>query len=291
MKHTSFTVLSRADCGLSGCRIIEAILGGCRNPHTLAALASDRCAKPKQEIAKSLEGTWDDELVFVLGQEYATYKHHLSQKADTDKQIEKAVNQIATMVLEISGGELPEFIPAGKHTNKKNSLGFDMERLSMVIWGVNLLRIDGVSGLTVLMLMGELGHDFTSKFKNANHFCSWCNLAPRDKISGGKKLSGKMPRRVNRVGLILRNCAMTLVQHKGVFGQFYRRMKSRGGGNYAVCATAHKLAKIIYTMVRNKSNYEASKVSISDEKWLERRKLWLTKELAKVDYKLTATIG
>ena len=100
-----------------------------------------------------------------------------------------------------------------------------------------------------------------------------------------------MSRRVNRVGLILRNCAMTLAQHKGVFGQFYRRMKSRGGGKYAVCATAHKLAKIIYTMVRNKSNYEASKVSISDEKWLERRKLWLTKELAKVDYKLTATIG
>ena len=137
-----------------------------------------------------------------------------------------------------------------------------------------------------MLLMGELGHDFTSKFKDAAHFCSWCNLAPKDKVSGGKILSSKIPKRVNRVGLMLRNCAMTLAQHKGVFGQYFRRMKSRGGGKFAVCATAHKLAKVIYTMVQNKTEYDAAKISVTDEKWLERRRLALMKELKRIDRKM-----
>lgn len=272
--------------GCSGRRILEAILGGCRDASLLAEMASARCAKSRQEIAKALEGTWDEELLFMLGQEYSTYLHYVSQKAEVDTQIEMAVKEIAELVLEANCGELPDFVPSGKQPKKKNAVGFDIERLSSVVWGVNLAGIDGVSGLTVLLLMGELGHDFTSKFKDAAHFCSWCNLAPKDKVSGGKILSSKIPKRVNRVGLMLRNCAMTLAQHKGVFGQYFRRMKSRGGGKFAVCATAHKLAKVIYTMVQNKTEYDAAKISVTDEKWLERRRLALMKELKRIDRKM-----
>jgi hypothetical protein len=55
--------------GLTGQAIIRAIVAGERNPLKLAALSDPRVHASREEIAKSLEGNWRPELLFVLQQE------------------------------------------------------------------------------------------------------------------------------------------------------------------------------------------------------------------------------
>lgn len=88
------------------------------------------------------------------------------------------------------------------HKRKRN-VGFDVERKAYDMWGVNVFEIPGISHLTALGLMSELGHDFTRKFPSSKQFCCWCNIAPNTKISGGKRISSHVPHRRNNVGLIL----------------------------------------------------------------------------------------
>jgi transposase len=257
--------------GQSGIKIIEAILNGQTNPVELANLANDRCSKSKEQIAKALEGTWDEELLFILGQYYDQYNGYKRQIVDLDKMIDKIMKTMVERILENNGGEVKTVNKTRKDTRSRNDTKVDIEELSVQIWGVNLMNIDGVSKLTVLSLMGELGSNFTQDFDSAAHFCSWCNLVPNDKITGGKIISSRMKRRKNNVGLILRNCAMSLSNAKNVLGDYYRRMRAKGGGKYAVCSTAHKLANIIYTMIRNQTEYDAEKVSVTDKAWLQKR--------------------
>ena len=255
--------------GPTGIRIIEAILGGNTSPRDLAALASDKCKSSKEEIARALEGTWDDELIFILGQHYRQYQLYREQTMQLDSMIECKLKLLVERILKMNGGEMKTVIRSRKATpHRKNRISFDIEALSVQIWGVNLMRIDGVSGITLLTLMGELGCNFVSSFKDAAHFCSWCNLSPDHKITGGRIISSKMKKRVNPVGLMLRNCAQTLSNSNSPLGDYYRRMRGKGGGKYAVCATAHKIAAIIYTRSEiNRNMTPLKSVSTTDSGW------------------------
>lgn len=258
--------------GKSGISILEAILSGERDSKVLSNLSDPRCQKSKDEIAQALEGTWNEELLFILGQHYEQYKLLRKQVADLDSELQSAMNDMAARAYISRDGEILNVIRSKKKAKRNsNKLNFDFEDLATQIWGVNLMRIDGVSTTTLLTLMGELGANFTESFKSAAHFCSWCNLSPNDKISGGKLLSSHMKKGSNTVGQALRNCAQTQAGSKSVMGDYYRRMRAKGGGKFAVCATAHKLATIIYTMVKNKTEYDSNKVSISDKEWLKNR--------------------
>lgn len=259
--------------GAGGISIIEAILDGERDPWTLASLA-DKCKKSQSEIAASLEGNWNDELLFILGQIYGQYKYLRQQIVALDSQMERIIKELAEKVIKANDGVVLEVIRSKKRKaarNKSSRIDFDIEGLSTQIFGVNLMRIEGVNAVTVLSLMGELGGDFIRSFKDAAHFCSWCNLSPTDKISGGKILSSHIKKRKNNVGLILRQCAQTISKTNSPLGDYYRRMRAKGGGKFAVCCLAHKLAIIIYTMVKTKTEYDASKVSITDKEWIERK--------------------
>lgn len=274
--------------GKSGIKMIEAILSGCRDSGMLATLADMRCKKSRDEIARALEGTWDEDLLVILAQHYEQYKLLRRQTEELDSNLEKSLQEIVTEVVSDREGEIIPVINSGKKARRQsNRLKFNFEYLAAQIYGVNLMRIDGVSGMTLLTLLGELGANFTSSFKSAAHFCSWCNLSPNDKISGGKILSSHMKKRSNTVGQALRNCAQTMFSSKSVLGDYYRRMRAKGGGKFAVCATAHKLAAIIYTMVKNKTEYNPLQVSITDKEWLKKRIFKQEQVLKRLQVKLT----
>lgn len=258
--------------GVTGVKIIEAIISGNRSADALADLADPRCRKSREAIKDALVGTWDVELIFMLGQHYNQYKLLRKQISDIDPILEATTTEMSELMIEKNEGILKDVLRSKKKsTRKSNKLAFDLEMLATQIYGVNLMRIDGISNITLLYLLGELGSGFTEKFQDASHFCSWCNLSPHDKISGGKILSSKLKKTSNNVGLILRTAAQTVARKQSPMGDYYRRMKSKGGGKYAVVATAHKMATIIYTMVKNQTEYQGEKVSISDEEWLDKR--------------------
>lgn len=254
--------------GKSGCAIIDAILDGERDPKCLAKFADIRCKRSKEEIALALEGTWDEDHLFELKQSYALYKYIQKQVRECDQKINELLIPYAAYV----DNDMNNYVKSNKRICKKNAVSFDIEQYGYAIWGVNVMNIPGMSAGSVLQLIGELGYDFVSKFDSPEKFCKWCNVVPNNKISGGKLLSSRVPKRKNPVGQVFRLCANSLTNAKNPLGFYFRRIQSRDGHMQAIVAAAHKIARIFYVMVKNKSEYDETRVGL-DEKSLLLKKI------------------
>lgn len=268
--------------GKSGLAIIVAIINGERNPIRLAQLADSRCKRSREEIALSLEGTWGEDHLFELKQAYDLYKYLQGQMSECDRMIEQLLNSYTALI----DTDMVNFKESKKPIYKKNAVAFNLEHYGYAIWGVNAMRIPGMSSGSLLQLIGELGHDFVEKFDTPAKFCKWCNLVPNNKISGGKLISSRVSKRKNPVGQVFRLCANTLKDAKNSLGIYFRRIRSRSGHMQAIIATAHKMARIFYTMVKNKSEYDETNVGIDEQelllKKIERAKITLVRLNAKL---------
>lgn len=270
--------------GMSGLRMINDIIAGERDPGVLASYADSRCKTTKEEIMAAVEGTWDDDHMFALSMAFQDYKEAQSKIAQCDKKIEETAVAMTTPL------DIPDDrkVKSNKRVYKKNSISVNVEEYCYRAFGVNIMAIPSISHSTALTILSELGPDFVKKFPTAKKFAKWCNLAPNDKITGGKIVSSKMLRRKNKVGQALRQSAMTLSRSKDVLGAYYRRIKARSGGIQANVATAHRLAIIIYNMIKNGTEYDESKVSKPSLTMLEKRKLKLLASLRKLDESIAA---
>ena len=268
--------------GKSGLAIIVAIINGERNPIRLAQLADSRCKRSREEIALSLEGTWGEDHLFELKQAYDLYKYLQGQMSECDRMIEQLLNSYTALI----DTDMVNFKESKKPICKKNAVAFNLEHYGYAIWGVNAMRIPGMSSGSLLQLIGELGHDFVEKFDTPAKFCKWCNLVPNNKISGGKLISSRVSKRKNPVGQVFRLCANALKDAKNSLGIYFRRIRSRSGHMQAIIATAHKMARIFYTMVKNKSEYDETNVGIDEQelllKKIERAKITLVRLNAKL---------
>ena len=120
--------------------------------------------------------------------------------------------------------------------------------------GVDLTQIDGVDGFTALKVVGEIGTDMT-KWPTAKHFASWLGLSPDNKVTGGKIISSRTKASANRAAAALRMATYSLHRSDSALGAFLRRKKAQLGAPKAITATAHKLARIIYSMLRFGQDY------------------------------------
>lgn len=268
--------------GKSGMAIIEAILNGERNPANLAQLADARCKCSREDIALSLEGTWSEDHIFELKQAYDLYKYLQGQMIECDKMIEQLLQSYTALI----DTDMKDYKETKKHICKKNAVAFNLERYGYATWGVNTMSIPGMSSSSLLQLIGELGHDFVEKFDTPAKFCKWCNLVPNNKISGGKLISSRVAKRKNPVGQIFRLCANTLKDAKNSLGIYFRRIRSRSGYMQAIIATAHKMARIFYFMVKNKSEYDETKVGIDEQELLIKKIERAKSILARLNTKL-----
>jgi len=144
--------------------------------------------------------------------------------------------------------------------------------------GVDLCEVDGINEASCLELISEIGTDM-SKWKSSKHIAAWFNVAPNTKITGGKIISSKMQKKKNYAGQTLRMSASGLSRSKSPLGDYARKMKSRLGKKAGVVAVAHKLARIIYTMIKEKLPYNPEIIANDQEKWREKRIKYLEKQL------------
>ena len=121
-----------------------------------------------------------------------------------------------------------------------------------------------------------------SKWKSAKHFAAWLNLTPNTKITGGKVFSSKLMKKRNKAGQYLRQAASTLSTNKTPIGDYHRRMKGKLGGRGATLNTAHKLARIIYTMLLNKTEYNVMMVNENHENYKQDKIMKLEKQLERL---------
>jgi transposase len=235
--------------GLTGRRILAAILAGERDPHRLAALRDPKCKNDAAAIAKALEGTWRPEHLFALRQAYDLYHFHHDQIAQCDVMIEAELHRLPDQA-----GVKPFTAKPRRCGRKSNDLAFDAGRPLFRALGVDLTEIEGIDVGTALVILAEIGVD-VSRFPTEKHFASWLGVCPRQYESNGTKKKRGPRKGKNRVAIALRMAAQVLGRTQSPLGMFYRRIKGRIGGRGAVTATAHKLARLVYQMLKYGTEY------------------------------------
>lgn len=236
--------------GVSGVRIIEAIINGERSGEILSQLAHPRVRKSRSDIADALQGQWSEELLYELKSSYELYKITQKSISDCDLEIEKILDKATNNNILDSEVKLTK-----KQLKGKNQQRFNLPEYSYKLFGVDLFAIECISMNTVMVFIAEIGNDIY-KFKSAKEFTSWLRLAPNNKVSGGKLISSRTPKGKNKFTIALRNAANTIDRLKdGSLNLFFKRIAYRKGRAAAITATARKLATIIWNMIVKKESY------------------------------------
>lgn len=237
--------------GVTGMKIIRSILAGERSPQQLAKYRDGRCKQSEEVIAKSLQGNYRDEHIFTLQQSIELFDVYREKIKACDEAIEKL---LISFGLNPEGSALTTRIHKKPKKRRNNELHFNAQHYLKQMTGVDLLKIDGLEAASVLCILSETGTDMT-KWPTAKHFGSWLGLAPGTKISGGKRLSSKTKPSSNRAATMLRMAASTLHRSHSALGGFFRRQKSKLGSPKAITATAYKIARLLYAMLRYGQEY------------------------------------
>jgi transposase len=235
--------------GLTGMSIIDAILKGERDPVKLAKLRHARCNHTEEQIAIALEGTWRREHLFELRQARELYQFHHGQITECDQQIEAELAKFKNRA-----GEKTQTGKQRRRGRKSNDARFEATGPLFRALGVDLTKIEGIDVGTALVILAEIGVD-VSRFPTEKHFASWLRLCPiQDESNKSKRRRGRRQGK-NRVAIALRMAAQSVGRTTTPLGMFYRRIRSRIGGLGAVKATAHKLACLVYRMLKYGEEY------------------------------------
>ena len=260
--------------GLSGTRIIEAILHGERDPAKLAALVDKRVQARQATIQKALRGDYRPEHLFMLQTAFELYQIYGQKIHLCDQQALAQMAQLPTR----ESQPLPERKACRKPIHDMVA-GTDL-RAELHRWaGVDLTAIEGFGVLTAQVILGEIGPD-VSRWPSEKQFASWLGLCPDHRISGGQVLSSHTRRVVNKVANALRQAAVTLQKSQTALGAFYRRMRGKLGAASAVTATAHKLARLVYRLLKHGERYVQQGLEEYERKYRERALRHLKKTAA-----------
>ena len=240
--------------GLTGLRIIDAILAGERKPAALAKLRDRRIRASEETVMKSLVGDYRWEHLFAQRQYLKAWRNYQQLIAECDCEIEQELTLFDDIV-----DPSAHPLPAAKVCRNRfhNEPDFDLCGHLYRIFGVDLTAVPGVHVLTAHMLLAEVGPDL-SRFRSAAAFASWLGLCPDNDVSGGKKLSVKTRQVSNRAAWALRMAVTGLRKSQSWLGDFYRSMRAKPGAPQALTATAHKLARIISHLLTTHQAYDES---------------------------------
>jgi transposase len=270
--------------GLSGMRILDAIMAGERNSLALAELCHWRVKSSEDTVAKSLEGDYRAEHLFALRQSLAAFRYYKELVAQVDQEIQSGLANLDTSAnAEKAPPQRTKASPYQRRRYEPKS--FDLRGELYRIFGVDLTNVPGISAITAQTILCEIGTD-VSRFRNASAFASWLGLCPENKVSGGKVLYTKSRRVKNRVALALRMGARSLHHAKDYLGEFFRRITRRLGKPQAITATAHKLARIIFHILSTKEPYDETKFHKADQGNAQRAEMRLRRQAAQLGFQV-----
>lgn len=270
--------------GKTGSAILEAIIAGERKADNFMQYVDSRIKADEETIKKSLTGNWRDEQIFMVAENYELYKYVQKKIISCEDKIEQYLQKQAAVNNE---GFIENMVSEPKSTSKKkktkNQPLFNVKSYLHKINGVDVTEIFGISENTALEIFAETGTDL-SKWETEKHFVSWLNVCPNNKISGGKLISSTvMKKKASNATQAFRSAANSLQRSNHWLGDYFRRMKAKGGNKYAIVATARKIAIIYYRMVRYKENFKPIDLEQFREKYKDAKIAYLKKQLAKLE--------
>jgi len=253
--------------GVSGMKIISAILAGERNKKVLLNMCDNRILKNKKEdVLKSLNGRYSKTGLFALQQAYDGYYFYQKQIAQCDKEIEKIMKRIGHNKKDKNLSSKRKPI---RH-NKPNVENLGSNLIS-VFEGIDATVISGITDYTWMQLLAETGTDL-KRWSTEKHFTSWLGLAP------GQHWSGKMRRNKRKkghpkAGQIFRQIAQSLItSNKTALGSFGRRIRAKKGPSIAIKAMARKLATLYWRVMVKGVDYTEEGVKKYEEKILAHKR-------------------
>jgi len=248
--------------GRTGQDIIRAILRGEHDPHHLSQYRNVRCHRSEEEIAKALTGNYRPEHLFALQHAVDLYDFYNEKLAECDQELERYYAAFEP-VIDVDAQPLP---PSKSYRKTKgNALTFDARSYLYQIAGVDLTAIDGIHVGLAQKIIAEIGVDMTP-WPTVKHFASWLRLCPYRDISGGKVLRTKTKKTTSPATQAFRMAAQAASRSNSALGAHYRRMRAKLGPSQAIVATAHKIARIVYCMLKTKTPYYDMGADAYDEK-------------------------
>jgi transposase len=263
--------------GETGQKILRAIVAGERDGAELAKMKDRRIRASAEEIAKSLQGNWRAEHLFALKQALEMFDFIGTQLAECDREIEQQMQSMHAHEGEPAKDK--------RRSRPRNAPKLDLRAQLYKMCGVDLTRIDGINVTTALAVISEIGTDM-SRFATVKHFACWLGLCPGTKISGGRVLNSKTKRVANRAAQALRMAAAALRSSQSALGAYFRRMCARMDKPKAITAAAHKLARLIYTMLTKGEEYTDQGQDYYEERYRESVLRNLAKRAEKMGMKL-----
>ena len=127
--------------GKSGQAIIGAILSGERDAEKLASLADKSCKASHADIVASLQATWDDDHLFIMGQSHELYLYYKEMTLKCEAEIERLMRECTA---EVDEERLKE-LRSRKQKAYRGDVSFDVERYAIGMWGVNVMRLPGIN--------------------------------------------------------------------------------------------------------------------------------------------------
>jgi hypothetical protein len=239
--------------GVTGLQILRAIVAGERDPKVLASFRQPGCKADEATIIKALTGSWREEYLFTLKQSLELFDFFTTQINACDTEIERQFSAIKPRW--DTPAELPPLPPVKPNSRTKNKPAESTRQELFRIVGVDLVSVTGLSASLTQTILTEVGTDM-SKWPSVKNFASWLGLAPHNDISGGKVLRSRTLKTDNRAGQAFRQAAAAVTRSNSAFGAFYRRKRAQLGPAQALVATAHKIARTVYFMLKYKVSYQ-----------------------------------
>lgn len=270
--------------GVTGLKILRAIVAGERDPMKLAEHRDPNCKNSKEVICESLIGNYQEEHLFCLKHALELYDYYSQKIQECDQKIETIMSEMNKL------SDKEERVPLKKMPSKKHDFAFDMHQELIKIIGVDLTAVPSLNVQTIAKVISETGVDM-SRWQSSKHFAAWLGLSPGNKISGGKRLSGKTAPCANKAATALRTAANTLRLSNSALGAFFRRMCNRLGPAKAITAGAHKLAVIMYNMVKNGTEYLESGAQYYEEHYKKRCITNLKKRAGQLGFEIVPIVA
>jgi transposase len=285
LKHMNIqlTLVLTDITGVSGLAMLRAIIAGEREPQHLAQFRQPGCKHSEADIIQALTGTWDDAQLFVLQQAVDLFDYYTTKVVECDTKLEQQYKAMESRWE--PDAPLPDLPAAKPESRSKNALTFNARAQIARVIGVDLVAVMGLSAVTVQTILSEIGTDM-ERLATVKHFCSWLGLAPHNDISGGKVLRSRTMKVRNRANQAFRQAAQSVAKSDSSFGAYYRAMRARLGPKQAIVATAHKIARTVYQLLKTGEPYREESAAEYEHKRRERERRHLERRAQKLGYTL-----
>lgn len=268
--------------GATGRKILDDVLRGERDPMVLAAHRNPRIKASTEEIARSLHGDYREEHLFTLRQAVEAYDFFGRQVRECDESILRVLGRFEP---KLPAEAQPPPSTSSHRSALRNEPPIEMSGVLYRLLGLDLTQVPGIQTSTAVTIISEIGLD-VSRFDSEKRFCSWLGLSPSPKVSGGKRLGEEHRHVRNRVAQALRIGATSLQRSQTALGAYFRRMRFRLGPAKAIKATAHKLARILYRLLRYGTAYVETGQQAYEDQYRNRQLRSLQRRAADLGFNL-----